>query len=209
MNQEADDDNDNRDIDEDELLAQLEKTVEEIEGDKKRLNKILRSNGFKDDALAGEIVQTILPTVSDVTSALTELMISHKDALDQIDDVMNQQRPRAFDMLVKALVEKNVLDAAYGAQIMEVVTTGSPQQSILSALDGGQILDMLLAYKLILEKQSNGEPSTPLRTLQGVITRVQEITDGIEPPEETDEPASEQSPIALPPPAEADAEENA
>lgn len=175
--------------DEEELIENLTVIQREIKGDKARLDTLYRKQALNEPgALAGELVQTLYPAVVDITEVITQLLTNHSEGLLGVEDAVYQQNTKAMQLLVTALVAKGALEQETATKVIEIIgNDDTTVESFLTSADSSLVLTQLQAYEQVLKEQANGEPSTPLKTLQQAIARVQEISEGTE----DEEPATE------------------
>lgn len=179
--------------DEEELIENLTVIQREIKGDKARLDTLYRKQALNEPgALSGELVQTLYPAVVDITEVITQLLTNHSEGLLGVEDAVYQQNTKAMQLLVTALVAKGALEQETATKVIEIIgNDDTTVESFLTSADSSLVLAQLQAYEQVLKEQANGEPSTPLKTLQQAIARVQEISEGTEEESDSDSESTE------------------
>lgn len=175
----------------DELLEQAYKLQDEVEEDRLRLKRLKQAGHLANvDALAGEVVETILPTLADHTAIASQLMSEHQQGIVQLETAVYTDLPRAFELVMKAVGIAEEVQS----QVMALVRPEGEGESFLTHIDGELILGVLRESLA----QASAEQSP---RIQSVIQRVTDLTLG-ESADSVSDDAAPVHPVAEPPASE-------
>lgn len=187
------------DVDTEDLLNQLAQLVEDGENDKTRLSNLQRKGQLETpQQIAGEMIGTVLVGQNDFAAAAVDLMSAHQDEIAGVQAFAYTAVPKAFDVLLKALVDKGLIEQGVAAQVGEAV--GAPEsESYLSEEDAQMLLDLLTQFRAMVADQSDGQPNTLMGRVDHAIERVKQIS--TLPEEEDPEADSDDTSETVPAPA--------
>ena len=175
-----------------EILDQLQKTVEELQTDRARMNRLYVKGDLNDPStLAGEVVQSMYSAVADAIELLNDGLNDHNDTLAHLEEATYEQNPKMLRMLLTVLLAKGVLNKEDTQAIEAELGDDAPVASVLNTEDGSAILRALKMLKGLLGEDAQTDPSYAAK-LDDLISKVKDMT------VEGDEPEATESALAAP-----------
>lgn len=162
---------DEAEMDVDQVLEEYVKLSEETTDDKRRFDALLRKQTLNNaSALAGEVVQTIVPTLGNALELSAQLFSAHQDSIFDLEEAVYQQNQKAVSALLDLLTNKSIINTVEHAKVLAMFAV-QQTDSILSAQDSAMILEQLENFQALM-----GESDPESEKLRATIERVKEIS---------------------------------
>lgn len=160
-------------LDEEQTLEHMTKISEDLGRDKKRFDAMQRKGTLNSvSVLAGELVQTVVPTLHDSFQLTVQLASLQQESVFALEDAVYQQTPRAMHALLELLTQKGIITQTDTDRVIALLAT-QQVESVLGKSDSDLILEQLNKYIKLLSDVGSPEETAPV---QATIDRVVQIT---------------------------------